>query len=161
MKNSTAIASTMLAFARGADKIRDFEVTALNAVPGVGGFYPDLSTLGVEAQMLRPGPATTGTVTVFFKLISYDGLEYIEIQDQIFPGVFVNKGFIWPSSDGTANLTILEEVINAHYVLESTIDGEVVRLEFDPDYGAYLPVDELARAKAMNIIEQRGFSKAS
>jgi hypothetical protein len=93
---------------------------------------------------------------VFFKLISYDGLENIEIQDQIFPGVFLNKGFIWASSDGTANLTILEEVVNDHFVLESTIDGEVVRFEYEPGYGAYLPVGGLARAKAM-----RGLSKAA
>ena len=161
MKNSTALTGTVLTFRRGADEIRPFEVAALNAVPGIGSYYPDLTTLGVEAQMLRSGPVTEGTVSVFFKLISFDNLENIEIQDPLLPGIYVNKGFIWASSDGTANATITKDVVNGHKAIESLIDGDVVRFEFDPDFGFYLPVEEVARGKAMKIASQRGSLKAA
>lgn len=157
----TAQTGTTLTFRRGATEIRPFEVAALNAVPGIGYFYQDLTDLGVEAQMLRAGPVGESTVSVFFKLTSFDGLEYIEIQDPLLPGVYRNRGFIWPSLDGTVNATIIDEVVNGRKVIESLIDGDVVRFELDPEFGDYLPVEEVARAKAMKIVAQRAASKVA
>ena len=157
----TAQTGTTLTFRRGAAEIRPFEVVALNTVPGLGYYYPDLTTLGVEAQMLRSGPVSEGTVSVFFKLISFDGQENIEIQDPLLPGVYVNKGFIWASSDGTVNATITEDIVNGHKAIESLIDGDVVRFEFDPEFGFYIPVEEVAREKAMKIASQRTAAKAA
>lgn len=153
--------STTLSFPRGADELRPFELTALKEVPGLGYYYPDLTSLRVEAQMLHAGPVAVETVSVFFKLVSFDGTEMIEIQDPLLPGVYVNKGYVWSSIDGTANATILEAMANGHKVIESTIDGAVVRFEFDPYFGSYFPVEAAARETALAITSRRAGRKAA
>lgn len=157
----TTTTKKTLKFRRGPKDLRPFEVDALNAVPGLGYYYPDLSTLRVEAQMLKSGDVSEDTVSVFFKLVSFDGLENIEIQSPLLPGVYANQGFIWASSDGTANATILDEVVNGHKAIESQIDGVPIRFEFDPEYGGYVPVEEPTRDFAMKLALTRRVTKAA
>jgi hypothetical protein len=133
-----------LSFRRVMGQARPFEIKALNTVEegGLGGYYPgDLLSAGhLEAELTRPNiPSVEGNLTVFFRLIDLDGRENIEIVEQLIPGVFHYAGWIPPGSDGRANVTIMDKVVNGHFVLTSTIDGNMV--EFIYDTGAYGSTD--------------------
>jgi hypothetical protein len=131
-----------LTFRRIMGQARPFELAALNTVPDLGGYYPvdSLSAGHLEAELTSPNrPAVESNLTVFFRLIDLDGRENIEIVEQVLPGVFHYAGWIPPGGDGRANATITDKVVNGHFVLTSTIDGNTV--EFIYDTGFYVTTD--------------------
>ena len=137
-------------FNRSVSEMRPFETDALNNdVPGVGGYYFDVSDARVEAQQLREdaGVVTEGTVDLAFLLQTNYGTEEIELVRQLVPGVFASAGYVPASTDGTANLAILDEFANGYAVLLTVIDGDEYRLSMDTEYGQYLPENFLMRAK--------------
>ncbi len=129
-----------LSFRRDLQQLREFEHEALRSVTGLGWFYPLnlLDRARVESEIARPGIApSSDTLTVFFRLVNFQGSETIEVVEQPFSRVFDSAGFIVAGSEG-ANLTIEDKVVNGHFALLSIIERQSVEFvyQFGGEYAA-------------------------
>lgn len=154
-------------YAKFQDGIRDFEksfgvgisVTEFMHYDGEP-YYPVsfliesyISTTWLE----NSEPKTTDTLDVIFKIRSP---EHDAPSDYFFFEIVIRNGdsaYYAGFADGSS-LSVSDEVINGHHVIETTFDGNVFRWEFQPGVG-----NGLGQYRASGIIEgsseQSGFKR--